>query len=924
MATIKDVFIGRNRELDQLYQLISEHSLLCVHLHGYGGVGKTKLVQTVLQNYSTTQITIPVYIDFDDIHNRRIEIFEEAIARQSGGQTLQEYRELRKEYRYLQNSGWFERDPELKVHKRQKILDTLRPPEGKNLLLIFDTFERIEERLDKSDFLNALFKWLQEDLAGFDEQTGTAGHSVHIIFSGRSFHARAERAEAKARMEQLFGKASFFPLEIEPFSGEEIREYFYSVNEQVLGGSLEKYLKFNDPKIARKVEMLSDGKPIFLGLVATLIVYQKEKWSGNAILEKSFREITERKSHYRNEFQKSLLTGLQGLGSDVSYAIQYMSIMKDFPAGNPALWQKLLSLSESNARALLNNLCSLFFIRENYTLHDELIRLIRQHLWKKMEPLRTYILPLMIEATGELRKSLADRDARAVGTWDFTQREEELQAYDFQVMYYKLLAITRKASPQQGALEHFKELRDKTRDITSRRRLYEIVQDKLYWPFLSPEFKAEVGILQNRILNDEGDRDSLVAISPALSADGRIAALCAMAYGQRDEDPAAASETYLQALQLAEQANIPQRLAEVHNYLGMTYRRLSQYDKAIQHFKDSIRLYKKLNKPSNKAAAENNLAYVYRVKGDYDIGFHYAWRAYATRQELNDQIGLAYSNQTLGELYRDRDELEMAKKYFTDAKRFFASRSLDQDVARVNVDLANLARKQHLSPLVEELLKESILVFEHLNDRSGLADAHNEFGCELRERGRELSKAGKKEEARQVFEQAEQRLLQSIEEAAATNNFYRLADSLSDLALLYMYWFENAESKADSRNYLIKAQDTAYLAVRKSRRYQMILPECRALEALGNISYAQKKYFKAFAQFYLPACLLLAEYQGHGSWRYQQLFDRVQQQLINPAIPEKILTYTAAYMADRWEVQGKAKMAPGFFSILQNIAESGL
>jgi hypothetical protein len=29
-------------------------------------------------------------------------------------------------------------------------------------------------------------------------------------------------------------------------------------------------------------------------------------------------------------------------------------------------------------------------------------------------------------------------------------------------------------------------------------------------------------------------------------------------------------------------------------------------------------------------------------------------------------------------------------------------------------------------------------------------------------------------------------------------------------------------------------------------------------------------------------------------------------------------------MADRWEAQGKAGLAPGFFSILQNIAESGL
>jgi tetratricopeptide (TPR) repeat protein len=924
MATIKDVFIGRNRELEQLYQLISERPLLSVHLHGYGGVGKTKLVQTILENYSASKYTVPVYIDFDDIHNRRIEIFEEAIARQHGEKTLQEYRELRKEYRYLQNSGWFERDPDLKARKREKILELLQPPQGKNLLLIFDTFERIEERLDRSDFLGALFKWLAEELAGFDEQTGTARHSVHVIFSGRSFHARAERAAVRARMEQLFGRANFFPLEIEPFSGEEIREYFDSVNEHVLGGSLEKYLKFNEPRIARKVEMLSEGKPIFLGLMATLIVYQKEHWGGNALLEQSFQELNNRKTHYRNEFQKSLLTGLQGLGSDVSYAIQYMSIMKDFPAGNPVLWQKLLSLSESNARALLNNLCSLFFIRENYTLHDELIRLIRQHLWKKMEPLRTYILPLMVEATEELRKSLAGRDARPTGTWDSTQHEEELQTYDFQVMYYKLLGITRKTSPQQEALQRFKELRDRTADITSRRRLLEIVQDKLYWSLLSPEFKAEIDILRNRILNDEGERDSLVAISPALSVDGRIAALCAQAYSQRDENPSAARDTYLQALELATQTNIPARLAEVHNYLGMTYRRLSQYDNAIEHFKESIRLYKELDKPANKAAAENNLAYVYRVKGEYDIGFHYAWRAFATRQELNDQIGLAYSSQTLGELYRDRDELEMAKKYFTDAKRYFASRSLDQDVARVNVDLANLARKQHLSPLVEELLNESIHVFEHLNDRWGLADAHNEFGCELRERGRDLGKAGKNRAAQQVYRQAEQRLLQSIEEAAATHNYYRLADSLSDLALLYMYCFENSGDPSERRAYLIKAQDTAYLAVRKSRRYQMLLPESRALEALGNIYYAQGKYFKAFAQFYLPACLLLAEYQGHGSWRYQQLFDRVQQQLINPAIPEKILTYTAAYMAGRWEAQGKARVAPGFFSILQNIAETGL
>ena len=921
MATIKDVFIGRSRELQQLYELISEHSLLSVHLHGYGGVGKTKLAQTIRQNYSRSKRTVTVYIDFDDIHNRRLEAFEEAIAREYGDQVLREYRDLKKEFRYLQNSGLFEHDPDLKTSKREKILEYLRPPDGKNLLLIFDTFERVEERLDRSGFLDALFKWLRNDLAEFDEQTQAAAHSVRVIFSGRSFRTRTDRADVESRMKQLFGKANFFDLKIEPFSGEEIRDYFASVNDQVLDGYLEKFLDFNQPKVIKKLEMLSEGKPIFLGLVATLIVYQKENWSGNAILARSFQEITGSKDHYRSEFQKCLLAGLKGLGSDVSYAIQYMSIMKDFPAGNASLWQKLLSLSESNARALLHNLSNLFFIRENYTLHDELIRLIRQHLWKEMASLRTYILPLMMEATEEQIKVLAERDKQA-GTWDSTQQEEELQTYEFQVLYYKLLTITGKSSPQKQALDRFKELRDRTPDITSRRRLFEIVQDRLYWPFLSAEFKAEVDILRNRILNDEGERENLVAISPALSPDGRIAALCTLAYSQRGENPAGARDTYLQALQLAREADITNRRAEVHNYLGMTYRRLNQYDKAIEHFKESIRLYKDLDILSDKAAAENNLAYVYRLKGDYDIAFHFAWRAYATRKEINDQIGLAYSSQTLGELYRDRDELEMAKKFFTAAKRFFASRSLDQDVARVNIDLANIARKQHFPALVEELLNESIKVFERLNDLAGLADAQNEYGCELRERGRELGYTQKnKREANQVFEQAEKRLLLSIEEAAETNHWYRLTDSLSDLALLYMYWYENAER---DKEYLIKAQDTAYLAIRKSRRYNNILPESRALEALGNIYYTQEKYFKAFAQFYLPACLLLAEFQGRANWRYQQLFDRVHRQMINPAISEEIIIYIAAYMADRWEAEGKAQVAPGFLSILNNIAESGL
>jgi hypothetical protein len=935
MPTIKDVFIGRNQELEHLSQLLAEHPVLCVSLQGYGGVGKTKLVQTIQRSCGGNGQTIPIYIDFDDIHNRRIGTFEDRIVRIYGEEPRKQYHMLKQAYRFLENKGLFENNPDVMEDKRNEVLQLVRPPAGKNLLLIFDTFERVEERLDKSGFLDALFKWLRHDLAQYDVQTKGPKPAIQVIFSGRPYAVAADRADIDARMKQLFGKEKFEKLKIEPFSSREISDFFATVDEKVLDGYLGNFLDFNQPEVIQKLQMLTEGKPIFLGLVATLIVYQKEKWSGNMILGRSLQEICASQTRHRHEFQKSLLAGLQGLGSDVSYAILYMSIMKDFPADDPALWQKLLSLSESNARTLMQNLSSLFFVRENFTLHDELIRLIRRHLWQDFAPVRAHVLPLLVQATEKRITILQDKIASQVKAsrpgehenepvllWDLTQWKEELQADQFQALYYDLLTITRRSSPQEQVLRRFKELRDQAQDITSRRRLQEIVEDKLYWKYLSPEFKAEIDILKNRILNEEGGQRTLYKPDTAsLSTDGKIAALCTTAFSQMSEDPAKALTMYQRALELARAENITSRLAEVHNYLGMTCRRLLLFEQAIEHFKESIRLYKELNNSSEKAASENNLAYVYRLRGDYEIASHFAMRAFTTRQENNDQIGLAYSNQTLGELHRDKDELETARKYFTEAKRLFASRSMDQNVAQVNIHLAKIARKQHFPSLVEELLNESIRIFERLNDQNGLADAQNEYGCELRKRGHELSRTQKEySKAADTFRDAEKCYINSIELAKSINYWYRLTDSLSDLALLYRYWYEN---KDHDKAYLLKAQETAYQAVRLSRRHHMTLPESRAMEALGDVYYAREKYFKAFIQFYLPSCLLLADDQGHTVWRYRQIFDRVHRRMLNSRISETLIRHIAAYMAERWTAEGKAQVAPGFLSVLYNIAELG-
>jgi tetratricopeptide (TPR) repeat protein len=410
------------------------------------------------------------------------------------------------------------------------------------------------------------------------------------------------------------------------------------------------------------------------------------------------------------------------------------------------------------------------------------------------------------------------------------------------------------------------------------------------------------------------------------SIEEHIKAISSYAFNLRDTNPRQSVDIYIRALELAQQDKNDVWVAKVSNWLGTAYRRLSEYDIAIEYLQKAIDIRKQYKLDGDVAASKNNLAYVYRLKGDIDKAIHLARSAFATRQKMNDQQGIAYSLLTIAEIYRDRNDENGAWERFTQARKIFQGLGNELEVANVDIKLANIYRKRHEPILAKEFIDEAIEIFRQLKNVEGLADALNESACEQRKKARELSRTFRKpEEAELAFRTAEKEFQESIDICYKTGNQYRLADNLSDLALLYRYWYEHDIEFGSESNrkfdFIVQAKRASYKAITISRRANLVLPESRALEALGDLYYAHKLYFKAFAQYYLPAGIILAEYYEKGSSRYQILFDRIHRKILNPNIRNTELKLCASYLARRWKEEGKATIAKGFVDLYQGIAD---
>ncbi|MFC1936082.1 tetratricopeptide repeat protein [Chloroflexota bacterium] len=892
-------FIGRETELETIKSLLlSNQDRHLIRLSGEGGVGKTLLALKALEIIDEEELknVTTAYVDFDLPANRAMRTVRSTIAKAFTGKFLDEYLELLDELQAIENE---EVASYLKEKSNQRVdlafNDVLiNGAKNKRLFLIIDTVEKIRDGHIEDDLFQLLGKLT----------------NVVVIYSGR------KDALENENLDEIYGDICYTDLEINKFDLDLTGDFI----DKMLGDILDKEIK-------EKIWLLTAGKPILLTLAVTWIGDEYiELLSSEAdnklhvnILQKSIDELNQDIEKYRDEFEFEVVDGVRALQSPLDWAVFYMALM-DHPA-SIELWQLLLGIEKENAEEIIEYLKLLPFVRLDLTMHDEMRDLVKKHVWPYVGTDDT----MQKEA---IRKMLSycQEEMEKLQGWDRWLREAEETHY--------LLSLEIEDGYKKF-IEKFDQALDDSLELCEL--LLETILSKEHMEQLSANQRREISIGQAQLLNHLGKKERAEKIitrvlgDPAISDEEKAEAFSTMAYRFRNSNPQVSISYYEQALDILKELGDREGVAKALNWAGQVYRRAGETDKAIAYFEKSIEECDELDLVEIKANAMNNLAYVYRQLGVGDKAINLARFAYVLREKLGDELGLAFSNQTIGEIYRDRKDHKTANIRFLEARDTFKKYNRDQDIAHININLANLARKDHRPGDVERYLDESLTIFKQSGDLLGEADALNEYGCEYRKRAREVSRSQKDyESAETIFEHSLECLEKSAEISIGLKNWYRVADNFADLTLLYRYWFENAQweneiSKAPdedkTRDRLLKAQEYAYKAILISRKYKFSLTESRALEALGDIYYAKGEYVKAFTRFYLPACSLMAEHYQKTIWRYHLIFDRVHRKIINLEIPENDVRLIAGYMSRRWKEKRLNEIAPEFSDLYEEISQ---
>jgi tetratricopeptide (TPR) repeat protein len=159
-------------------------------------------------------------------------------------------------------------------------------------------------------------------------------------------------------------------------------------------------------------------------------------------------------------------------------------------------------------------------------------------------------------------------------------------------------------------------------------------------------------------------------------------------------------EEFPQALKMIEEISTPIELCKdirlktlFHTQAGITYRRVSQYEKAIFHTFEAIKQAKSNANIRYATSCLNNLGYIYKVIGKFEEAHRCVDQAYKTYVEL-EEFGYA------------------ANVLDTKAQVYFAENKLVSGLIKINEALTILHKGEDFAGLIEALFTKSKILLQ--------------------------------------------------------------------------------------------------------------------------------------------------------------------------------------------------------------------
>lgn len=166
-------------------------------------------------------------------------------------------------------------------------------------------------------------------------------------------------------------------------------------------------------------------------------------------------------------------------------------------------------------------------------------------------------------------------------------------------------------------------------------------------------------------------------------------------------------------------------IGNLKNNLGRVYEKLSNYEKAIVFYLESMKIREKLKDKKGIASSLNSLGLIYFFQENYLMALKHFNQSLTIVSELNNEFGMATIYNNLGMLYSKRNMYDSALFHYNQSLKLDEKNSNLYGISTVYLNIANVLSKKQDTINAEKFYLKSLKIKEQLNDKVGKISIYN-------------------------------------------------------------------------------------------------------------------------------------------------------------------------------------------------------
>lgn len=282
--------------------------------------------------------------------------------------------------------------------------------------------------------------------------------------------------------------------------------------------------------------------------------------------------------------------------------------------------------------------------------------------------------------------------------------------------------------------------------------------------------------------------------------------------------------TFELGLQFAKQAKYDEGVSAALTGLGVTYKEMANYDKAIDLYKEALAIDEKCGNKTGIAVSYSNIAEIHTYKGNLDSALIYYTKALEIDKTLDDQEVIGNDYSAIGHVYYSLANYPKALEYHLKALKFYQKANSERYIGRLYTNIGNIYTEQRQFKEGLNYYRKSLEILERINDVRVLATIYNNMGLVYSN----LNEYG----------QANDYLFKALEQYKALDFQLGVAASLANIGRNYFAEKKHAEAIIYLKKALVISQEIEFTE-----------QAVEVMSILGEVYLAQGQYVQAKSLF---------------------------------------------------------------------------